>query len=1007
NEHHPALYHQLHPSSIYPSIHHLSICPPLIHPLVHLQSSSIEHILCHIGRCTHSPTMLAMHSPPPHPKQPHCPVSPKNAASEASSRRTRNSATLMHIWAVQGLGTETVCPHEPSIPKAQPHLLQRQSHSKQPTQKKHSELELSPCPLFWSQESTECELLTPSIIFPNEVVPETPAKIPQPSPSRSLIVKLNLPSNSHNHPLDDVQMINRLNPSSRALHPFFMGKKARDELKKSLSSFTPKDNLEAEEGPPRKRRKSKDPADPANGSYPESQPSHVSIEIPNARLHQSPKSLHPFFTSKSASDCSSSSVQNLGLSMGLTQATYRLTEGSSASFPNSENMHVRGLCTPAEAVSLPSLKQSDQKGKQKELIIPPEEYIINKLVQKLQTSEKLERKYPHKIFCDPSKLQYLADNTLCNSPENPKLSRVYSSLPLLKPHDCALRETQLWTNKYAPIMSSEILQANQCSLTLKTWLERLQLGVKLDRRIIAKKPKKLSNYDIEMDGFVIDDEDEIEDSEDDDYLDKPKMKKPPKTDNKILDQSNYIILAGPHGIGKTASVYACANELGFEVFEVHSGNRRCGKDLLDQVGEVAQSHLVGSGKQSLILIEEVDVLFEEDKGFWSSVMELIEKSRRPIVLTCNDVELLAEELDPRTILTYTSPPTELSVDYLYTLCLNEGHLISTDAILKLFLLNGGDLRKTISQLQLWCQMGVGCDRAGTSWFYILGVDGDEPMRVISTETYSLGMGFQGNNEILDDNILERLQKIQVSDETPHEAKHNTDVLGVLDRYFEAVSFMDGELSSRRTIYNVVEPPLPKFDESIPANPFATKVRPRKLDILQGYTHLVQPSGDLVPPCLGELDVSYKLFETARSLFQSEIEAMPYEGINVCEPNRAQMFEMLVAEKTAERVDISEIYATSLEPLSTPSDWIGPQFPHNITLLPLPILATEVGCYIRSIILADQEIEKEVYERSNLLTFGGKSRKRHTRAAKAAEEGIGRRRKKLHLDEHKVLATWDL
>lgn len=32
---------------------------------------------------------------------------------------------------------------------------------------------------------------------------------------------------------------------------------------------------------------------------------------------------------------------------------------------------------------------------------------------------------------------------------------------------------------------------------------------------------------------------------------------------------------------------------------------------------------------------QVDVLFEEERGFWSAVYELIATTKRPIIMTCN------------------------------------------------------------------------------------------------------------------------------------------------------------------------------------------------------------------------------------------------------------------------------------------------------------------------------------------------------------------------------------
>jgi NACalpha-BTF3-like transcription factor len=198
-------------------------------------------------------------------------------------------------------------------------------------------------------------------------------------------------------------------------------------------------------------------------------------------------------------------------------------------------------------------------------------------------------------------------------------------------------------------------------------------------------------------------------------------------------KSPLYLLVGPPGSGKSATVQTAAQEAGYAIFESNPTTKRSKKDLLQQLGEVTASHLVGFDnvdrvnrktknaktiilkdsvvvkkktikvqnlpghndmmyyfqkvalteekeevdqldlpqgdssicdqtgnsdgsevdeeeiyedmdedipllqppKQSLILLEEVDLLFEDDKGFWSAVKELCEKSKRPIIMTCN------------------------------------------------------------------------------------------------------------------------------------------------------------------------------------------------------------------------------------------------------------------------------------------------------------------------------------------------------------------------------------
>ena len=281
---------------------------------------------------------------------------------------------------------------------------------------------------------------------------------------------------------------------------------------------------------------------------------------------------------------------------------------------------------------------------------------------------------------------------------------------------------------------------------------------------------------------------------------------------------NAVVISGSHGCGKTAAVYAIAKELGFEVFEVSSNSRRSGKDLLEKVGDMTRNHLVqqhradesvaqngtdakaseeikpekqktmtaffkGSSskkvkkkdpknkssedvatsttaknqKQSLILVEEVDILYEEDKQFWATLMVLIAQSKRPFILTCNDENLVPlHNLNLYAILRFTPPPVVLAVDVCLLIAANEGHALQRRAVESLYQTKQRDFRATITELNYWCQLGVGDRRGGFDWFYLrwppgsdLDQNGDV-VRVISEDTFRQGMDVFGRDPIVED-----------------------------------------------------------------------------------------------------------------------------------------------------------------------------------------------------------------------------------------------------------------
>ncbi|KAL9054441.1 MAG: hypothetical protein Q9162_004163 [Coniocarpon cinnabarinum] len=250
----------------------------------------------------------------------------------------------------------------------------------------------------------------------------------------------------------------------------------------------------------------------------------------------------------------------------------------------------------------------------------------------------------------------------------------------------------------------------------------------------------------------------------------------PKTPRKVL---NAILVSGPPGCGKTAAAYAAAKEVGFNVFEINSAMRRSGKDILERVGDMSMNHQVKSSnvqqnaeaseenplpqeaeagqntlnsffsarpakkkkespkktsdktkhssavtkkqprpqRQSLILLEEVDVLFEDDKQFWETVIELGKNSRRPIIMTCNDETTVPlDTLPVQAVLRFKPPPQDLAVPYLCMIAAAEGHLIRAEDAGYLYDSTGRDLRSSIMQLNFWCQMAVGSEKGGLDWY---------------------------------------------------------------------------------------------------------------------------------------------------------------------------------------------------------------------------------------------------------------------------------------------------
>ncbi|MEM1804850.1 MAG: AAA family ATPase, partial [Nanopusillaceae archaeon] len=97
-----------------------------------------------------------------------------------------------------------------------------------------------------------------------------------------------------------------------------------------------------------------------------------------------------------------------------------------------------------------------------------------------------------------------------------------------------------------------------------------------------------------------------------------------------------LLLYGPPGTGKTSSVYAIANELNYEVIEVNASDVRTAKAIHARLDEAIKGKTFFY-KGRIILIDEIDGLAGfYDKGGIGAIINIIEESKWPVILTAND-----------------------------------------------------------------------------------------------------------------------------------------------------------------------------------------------------------------------------------------------------------------------------------------------------------------------------------------------------------------------------------
>ncbi len=314
----------------------------------------------------------------------------------------------------------------------------------------------------------------------------------------------------------------------------------------------------------------------------------------------------------------------------------------------------------------------------------------------------------------------------------PPVSRMNSKIENGVSYDPSLASSMQWTMKYAPQCADDVIGNLTVVRELASWLGEWEVrDVKRRRRLLGGGGRRGStSRKISSSTTCY--------SSDDDFTSGSEFDSDSSAGSEETALPNTALLEGPCGVGKTASVYALAHEMGFKVLEVNASSSRNGRQVLANLREATQSHDVrkrdssmmdalsamqqkqstpsasgasAASRSALILFEDIDLVFEDaDEGFYNAVNTLIATTKRPIILTTSRPSFLRMQISngkgkvlktlPQAF-TFKSVRPSVTSKHLQLLALVEGFHIDLPILASLCTLHEGNISKSMLALQCW------------------------------------------------------------------------------------------------------------------------------------------------------------------------------------------------------------------------------------------------------------------------------------------------------------------
>lgn len=176
-----------------------------------------------------------------------------------------------------------------------------------------------------------------------------------------------------------------------------------------------------------------------------------------------------------------------------------------------------------------------------------------------------------------------------------------------------------------------------------------------------------------------------------------------------------VLLSGSPGIGKTTMAHMACKQAGFDIVEMNASDTRSKKTLHDQVREIINNSSLASFfraptgnsehklKKQCIIMDECDGMSAGDRGGMAELIQLIKKTKVPIICACNDRSspkvrsLVNHCMDLR----FRKPEARQVTPRITEICRQEGLTVGANTIEELVASTQGDIRQILNLLSTY------------------------------------------------------------------------------------------------------------------------------------------------------------------------------------------------------------------------------------------------------------------------------------------------------------------